>query len=153
MEGHVGELKKLIFAPGTRSDVPFIGDKTEIFSEDMRDRYNFFIKSAHYADSIDAYVFEARLKADYLEPKNNKTVIKELITYFAKEDFQVLARSYRLAHYKTFYSFDIEMEIALSKIAGQYFPVKINYVGFWNVPTKKRESSLFTITFSKFKVK
>jgi hypothetical protein len=150
MEGHVGELKKLIFAPGTRSDVPFIGNKTEIFSEKMMDRYNFFIHSELYEDTTEAYVFEARLKPEYQEIKDNKTVVKELITSFAKEDFQVLSRSYRLAHFKAFYSFDVQMNIILLKKVDRYFPGRIEYQGFWNVPTKKKESSSFTVSFSQF---
>jgi hypothetical protein len=150
VEGHVGELKKLIFAPGTRSDVPFIGNKTEIFSEKMINRYDFFIRSEVYGNTTEAYVFEARLKPDYQDIKDNKTVVKELITYFAKDNFQVLSRTYRLAHFKAFYSFDVEMNIILGKNLDRYFPTRIEYHGFWNVPTKKKETSSFTVSFDQF---
>ncbi|MBK8504096.1 MAG: hypothetical protein IPL46_18945 [Saprospiraceae bacterium] len=147
VEGHVAELKKLIFAPGTQSDVPFIGQKTEIFSEKMRDRYNFYISSIRYLDQIEAYVFDIRLKPEYQEERNNKTVIKELTTFFSKKDFQVLGRTYRLAHYKPFYQFDVSMQILLQKINERYYPAKIDFDGFWNIPMKRKETSSFTVDF------
>ncbi len=147
MEGHVEELKKLIFAPGSKSNVPFIGSKTEIFSKKMVGRYDFFIRSEKYRETKDAYVFEARLKPRYASLQNNKTVIKELTTYFSKENFQVLGRSYRLAHFKALYQFDISMEVELTEHTDFYIPQKIVYDGFWNVPTKKKETSNFTIDF------
>lgn len=150
MEGHVAELKKLIFAPGSHSDIPLIGDKTEIFSEKMINRYHFFINSVRYSDTMDAYVFEVRLKPEYERKQNNRTVIKELITYFSKKDFQVLDRCYRLAHYKALYQFDIKMQIELQKVADRYFPARIVFEGFWNVPVKRKETSIFTIKFEKF---
>ncbi len=149
-EGHVAELKKLIFSPGTHSDVPFIGSKTEIFSEKMMERYNFYIRSDKFLDKTDAYVFEIRLKPEYNDDHNNKAVIKELITYFAKIDFQVLGRSYRLAQYKPFYQFNVHMDIRLEKIDDRYYPSRIVFDGFWNVPLKQKETSIFAIDFSIF---
>ena len=152
IDGHVGELKKLIFAPGVKSDIPFIGNKMEIFSDRMRPRYDFFIHSKRYNGDVDAYAFEVRLKPEFGPLGNNRTVIKKLITYFSKTDFQVLSRSYQLAHYKAFYSFNVKMEIDLCKKGGLYFPSKIHYDGFWNVPTKKKETSTFSITFENHQV-
>jgi hypothetical protein len=149
-EGHVAELKKLIFSPGTHSDVPLIGSKTEIFSERMMERYNFYIHADKYLDKTDAYVFEIRLKPEYDVDHNNRTVIKKLITYFAKSDFQVLGRSYRLAQYKPFYQFDVRMDIRLEKIHDRYYPSRIVFDGFWNVPLKRKETSIFAIDFSSF---
>lgn len=151
MEGHVGELKKLIFAPGTRSDVPFIGDKTEVFSEKMRKRYNYFINAEKYGpDSIEAYVFRIEVKPEYISEKNNRTVIKELTTFFARSDFQVLARNYTLAQYKTLFQFNVTMTIQLQKRKDIYLPLQIRYDGFWNVPLKHRETANFTVTFDNY---
>ncbi len=46
MEKYVFELKKLIFRPGEKADVPFIGDKTSIFEKPMMQYYDFKISSA-----------------------------------------------------------------------------------------------------------
>jgi len=151
MEGHVSELKKLIFAPGTGSNVPFIGDKTEVFSEKMQSRYDYMITSARYGpDSIDSYVFRVKIKPEFAAEKNNKTVIKDLTTYFSKKDFQVLGRRYRLAHYKALYQFNVFMDIQLLKVNGIYLPSRIHYDGFWDIPFKRKETSNFTVTFKNY---
>lgn len=152
MEGHVAELKKLIFSPGTPSDVPFIGNKSEVFSDRMRSRYNFFISSGFYGpDSIETYVFRVHIKPEFAAEKNNRTVIKELVTSFSKSDFQVLGRSYQLAHYRALYQFNVQMDIHLIRHQGIYFPSEILYQGFWNIPFKKKETGNFRITFKDFK--
>ena len=135
--GPIGELRKLIFRPGSPSKIPFIGQKTEIFTEKMQPYYDFFIRSEQYLDRYEAYVFEARLKSAYRDGHFNKTVIKELTTYFSKKDFQVLGRSYRLAHRKLLYRFDVRMDIQLTRVDGYYFPAHIHYTGDWNMPTKE----------------
>jgi len=148
--GHVVELKKLIFAPGSRSSVPFIGSKTAIFSDRMIERYDFAIRSEKFGDTTEAFVFEAQLKPEFQEVKDNATVIKQLTTYFAKEDFQVLGRTYRLAQYKAIFQFDVFMDIVLQKVQGSYYPSKIHFDGFWNVPMKRKETSTFTLNFEQY---
>jgi hypothetical protein len=148
MERHVEELKRLIFSPGSPSDVPLIGKKTELFTDAMRPYYQFHIRSARYRDKIDAYVFEVRLKPEYQQREEEQTVIKGLTTYFSKEDFQVLGRTYEMAHHTLLYQFDVEMEIELMRQDGIYLPAQINYKGAWNIPFKRREDGSFSLKFS-----
>ncbi len=149
MAGHVEELKKLIFSPGTKSAIPFIGNKTAIFSQRMIDRYDFHIRSEQYLNGQDAYVFEVQLKPAYRDGKQNKTVIKQLVTYFSKEDFQVLGRQMRLAHRQALYRFDVQFDIALDRLGDHYVPKTITYDGFWRIPAR-REKARFMLTFSAF---
>jgi hypothetical protein len=148
VDGHTEELKKLIFSPGSKANVPFIGDKTELFSEDMWKYYDFSISSDELND-IPIYVFDATVKDEYVN-KANKTVFKTLTTYFAKSDFQVLSRTYRLAYSTWIYMFDVTMHVDLVRINGEYYPSFVEYDGTWNVPTKKRESGKFSIYFDKY---
>ncbi len=148
MEGHVEELKKLIFSPGEKANVPFIENKTAIFSERMSSFYDFMITSDAY-NGTECYVFTAAVKPGYAD-REGKTVIKYLSTWFRKEDFQVMARTYRLNHQTLLYTFDVEMDIRLTKRGTQYFPVQIGYDGFWNIPFKKYEKGTFTVRFSDF---
>ncbi len=147
MQGHIQELKRLIFSPGSSSDVPLIGKKSEIFSEKMSDYYDFYIHSDSFNNHTQAYVFEVRLKDPLASDKNNQTVVKQLTTYFGKNDFQVLGRSYRLAHHTILYNFDVSMQIELTRVDELYLPARISYQGFWNIPTKKREDGAFTLRF------
>jgi len=148
IESQTEELKKLIFSPGTKANIPFIGSKTELFSEDMWQYYDFSIKSDTF-NGTPVYVFDATVKGDYVN-KESKTVFKTLTTYFAKSDFQVLSRTYRLAYSTLIYMFDVTMYIDLVRIDGAYYPSYVKYDGTWNIPTKKRESGFFTVRFDTF---
>ena len=147
MEKHISELKKLIFSPGEKADVPMIGKKTEIFSEKMAKYYDFSITSSTYKNGIDCYVFSAVIKPEYQTRKENKTVIKSLHTYFEKSNFQVVARDYQLKYFGALFDFDIKMKIELIKIGDLYVPEYLEYDGFWDIPMKKPEISKFHARF------
>ncbi len=144
---HIEELKKLVFSPGSESNVPFIGKKTEIFSPLMRSHYDFHIRSGKYLEENNAYIFEARLRHPE-EQHEKKTVVKRLITYFSPSDFQVLGREYELVHHTLLYDFEVSMDIRLIQIADEYYPEFIGYRGFWNIPFHRKEDGSFTLTFS-----
>jgi hypothetical protein len=148
IDRNVNELKTLIFRPGEHSHIPFIGSKTEIFSEDMMDRYDFIISSGEYLGKP-TYIFTARVNDDFVD-RENKTVFKELVTYFSKDDFQVVARTYRLSQDTAAFMFDVTMRIDLTKSGSLYFPETVIYDGVWNIPTRKKESGTFTVHFSQF---
>lgn len=147
MEGHVAALKKLIFMPGSHADVPLLANKTEIFSSRMQRFYTYSIRSEQY-EGIPVYVFEAGIKPEYEKRRTNRTLVKNLVTYFSKEDFTVLARNYTLAQQGLLYQFDVQMEVLLAKQHAMYHPKLIRYHGDWNIAAKKRETGQFTLKFS-----
>ncbi len=150
IDKHVAELKKLIFNPGEKADVPFMGNKTEIFSKEMTAYYDYSITSKTYKDTIDCYVFSVKIKPEFADNKKRKTVIKELETYFEKTTFQVIARNYNLAYWTTLYDFDVNIEIELKKIKNFYVPDFIKYQGWWDIPLKKPEIAVFSAKFYDF---
>lgn len=151
MEKYVTELKKLIFRPGERADVPFIGKKTAIFDPDMMEYYDFSISSKNYQGKHDCYVFAAVVKPEFETRKENKTVVKRLETYFEKGTFRVVARNYQLKYNGLAYSFDVAMDIELSLLANdKYAPTYIRYDGVWDVPFKKPEKAIFETRFFGF---
>ena len=150
MEKHIQELKKLIFSPGEEADVPLIGNKTMIFSEEMSIYYNYSITSKKYKGSISCYVFGVEVKPEFQERKQGKTVIKKLETYFEKSNFQVIARNYTLTYFGSLFDFDVSMEIELKKVNDYYVPDYIKYDGWWDIPTKKPEISTFSSRFYDF---
>ncbi len=147
MQKHISELKKLIFTPGEKVDVPIIGKKTAIFSEKMAKYYDYSITSAVYGNGADCYVFSAVVKPRYQTKKEDKTVIKSLQTYFEKSNFQVVARTYQVKYYGALFDFNINMKIELKKVGDLYVPENIEYDGFWDVPAKKPEIAKFQATF------
>ncbi len=147
MEEYIVELKKLIFQPGEKANVPFIGNKTAIFTPEMAKYYDYFIRSEKYQDQIDCYVFSATVKPEFQNKKEGKTVIKSLETYFDKASFQVVARDYQLRYATAVYDFDVKMKIELQQFNGQYVPTLITYDGQWDIPAKKPEIGKFSIRF------
>jgi hypothetical protein len=147
MSKHINELKKLIFYPGQKADIPFIGKKTAIFEEKMAKYYDFSISSNTYKSTTDCYVFLAKVKDG---TKQDETVIKYMETFFDKKTFQVIARNYHLAHRGTMFDFDVKMDISLKTIGEKYVPELIAYDGQWNVPFHKPEISKFNISFYDF---
>lgn len=142
---HVQELKKLIFQPGQKANVPLIGNKTAIFEKKMAPYYNFSITSKIYKGTIDCYVFKAELRPEYQTKKQDKTVVKFLETYFNKDDFAIVARNYHLAYYGALYDFDVKMEIECKAFGESFLPARINYDGFWDIPGRKPEIGKFSI--------
>ena len=143
IDKHINELKKLIFQPGKAVEVPFIGGKTAIFEEKMIKYYNFYISSKMVGDSIDCFVFQAVVKPNI---STNKTIIKYLETYFAKADFQVIARNYHLK-YNSLFDFDVKMKVDLIQFDEKYLPARVSYQGNWKIPTQRRERVQFLIDF------
>jgi hypothetical protein len=150
MEKHVGELKKLIFTPGQKANVPLIGHKTAIFEKEMLPFYDYLIGS----DTLNgqaSYVFTVRTKAEYQQHQEGKTIIKKLQTWFAKGNLQILKRKYTLAAKTILYHFTVDMDIDLIRDGGIYYPQTISYDGIWKLASKKPERARFTIRFSQFK--
>jgi len=143
----IAELKRFIFSPGQRVDVPIVGKRTAIFEEHMVPYYDYEIESKTYLDLHDCYVFKVKAKPEYLSSKNGKTIVKSLETYFDKETFQVIARNYTLAYFGVF-DFDVTMQVEVDKIGDYYLPIWIRYDGFFKVPTQKRETATFESRFT-----
>ena len=147
MEGHIDALKQLIFSPGTPADVPFLKSRTAIFSSRMRKRYTYHIHSRVFHTGDTAYVFEVQLRPDFQQVDDNRTLVKSMVTWFSKDDFQVLGRTYRLSQRALLYDFEVEMNISLERQSEIYLPGHIQYQGWWNIPTRRREKGSFKIDF------
>lgn len=141
IEKHIYELKKLIFQPGKKANVPFIGSKTEIFSPKMQPFYNYLLISKEL-NGIDCYVFIAAAKPEF---SKDKTIVKYMESYFEKDNFQILARNYKLEYNGALFSFDIKMKVKLSKKGDLYFPKSVEYDGAWDVPMKAAERCKFSM--------
>lgn len=138
------QLKQLIFNPGSKvAGVPLMGDKAAIFDEEQAKKYDFKILSETY-DGVDCYVFKITPKPG--EEKN--VVYNELITWFRKSDFSILARDYSLSFNTMVYDFDVRMKVRTTQVGDKLLPTRIDYDGNWHVLTKSRERARFTAVFS-----
>lgn len=145
-EGYKDKLKTLIFAPGKPiKGVPFISGKTEIFSPDMRQNYNYSFASGTYLDSIPVYRFKVLMKPELSDWKKEGIMIKELTTIFDKRNFQILGRYIDMKLDNFAFSFDVQMNIEMSYFNQNLLPTKISYQGNWDIPFKKEERASFLV--------
>jgi hypothetical protein len=141
---YYGELKRFIFQPGEKANIPMIGNKTALFSEKMRKYYQYGIESKNYSDGTPCYVFTIKEKNAYSDKKSGKTVVKFMETYFSRKDFQVMGREYEVEYPGPFFSFNIRVNVNLDYMGNkQYIPQIVNYSGEWDIPGRKKEIGKF----------
>ena len=145
-EGYKSKLKTLIFNPGRPVKVPLIGSKTEIFSANMRQYYDYAFTSGTYLDSIPVYRFKVSVKPDLSSWTKDGIMIKELITIFDKRNFNILGRYVDMKYGNMLFDFDVKMNIELVPFQDKLLPAKISYQGNWDVPFHKEERASFLIT-------
>jgi hypothetical protein len=134
------KLKTLIFSPGRPvKGLPFIGSKTEIFTANMRQYYDYSFYSGTYLDSIPVYRFKVVVKPDLSKWTKDGLMIKELTTIFDKRNFEILGRYVDMKYSNMLFDFNVQMNIEMRYFGEEKLPAKISYQGNWNVPMKKPE--------------
>jgi hypothetical protein len=142
-QSYKDKMKMLIFAPGHRVDgIPFISDKTEIFSPGMQQYYDYQFARGTYLDTIPVYRFRVIQKSS---TQDNDVVIKELTTIFDTRSFRILGRYVNLKYHNWFIDLDVQMNMELNVVNGELVPTKITYQGYWDVPFHKTERASFLI--------
>jgi len=140
------KLKTLIFNPGRPvKGIPFIGSKTEIFTANMRQYYDYGFQSGTYLDSIPVYRFRVSVKDGLSSWTKDGLMIKELVTIFDKRNFAILGRYVDMKYSNLLFDFDVQMNIEMSYFNEVKMPTKITYQGNWNIPFKKEERASFLI--------
>jgi len=138
--GYKEKLKTLIFSPGRPvKGLPFIGDKTEIFTANMRQYYDYAFSSGTYLDSIPVYRFKVTVKPDLSSWTKGSLMIKELTTIFDKRNFEILGRYVDMKYSNMLFDFDVQMNIEMRYFGEEKLPAKVSYQGNWNVPLKRPE--------------
>ncbi len=152
-EGYKDKLKTLIFNPGRPiRGVPFIGSKTEIFTANMRQYYDYTFHSGTYLDSIPVYRFKVSVKPDLSKGTKNGIMIKELVTIFDKRNFEILGRYVDMKYSNMLFDFDVQMNIEMSYFDEVKLPTKITYQGNWDYPLKKEERASFLVLHKDYKL-
>ena len=147
-EQNIDKLKTVIFKPGKDVNVPLVGNKMSIFSKKMRKYYDYTVHHIPYNDNF-SYIFEVEIKPEY-KNNNKKTVIRKMTTYFDDITFKVQAREYYLKYKTGIYSFDIKIDVSLTKWNDIYLPKKVTYDGFWKIFGRKAERCSFNFIFSEY---
>lgn len=152
-ESYKSKLKTLIFNPGRPiKNLPFIGSKTEIFTANMRQYYDYSFYSATYLDSIPVYRFKVSVKPDLSSWTKDGLMIKELVTIFDKRNFEILGRYVDMKYSNMLFDFDVQMNIEMSYFDEVKLPTKITYQGNWDYPFKKEERASFLVVHKDYKL-
>jgi len=154
-ESYKDKLKTLIFRPGRPvKGIPFISNKTAIFTSNMRQYYDYTFFRGTYLDSIPVYIFKVKMKPGLSNWTKDGIMIKELITTFDMRNFQILGRSVDMKYDNLAFDFDVKMNIELSYFGEDksLLPTKISYQGNWDVPLKKEERASFLILHKGYKL-
>ncbi|TQM46926.1 hypothetical protein BDE36_4682 [Arcticibacter tournemirensis] len=153
-ESYKDKLKTLLFSPGRPiKGVPFIGNKTQIFSANMRQYYDYSFYSGTYLDSIPVYTFRVKVKPDLSGWTKDGLMIKELNTIFDKRTLQIMGRSVEMQYDNLAFDFDVKMNIEMGYFddGETLLPTKISYQGNWDIPFKKEERASFLILHKSYK--
>lgn len=146
LEKHKQQLKMLFFNPGKKiNGIPFMGNKTAIFDDDISDRYDINI-SIEFFNKNNCIVFHQKVKPG----KEGRVVIDEMKTWFNDSTLEVVARNYHLRYSTPVYDFDVKMEVQMGRYLEWQVPVLVRYTGNWKAIFKKRERGIFTATMYDF---
>ncbi|MFA6275164.1 MAG: hypothetical protein WC622_00335 [Pedobacter sp.] len=152
-ESYKDKLKTLIFNPGRPiKGLPFIGSKTQIFTANMRQYYDYTFYSGTYLDSIPVYRFKISVKPDLSSWTKDGLMIKELVTIFDKRNFEILGRYVDMKYSNILFDFDVQMNIEMSYFDEVKLPTKITYQGNWDYPFKKEERASFLVVHKDYKL-
>lgn len=147
-ESYKDKLKTLLFSPGKPVDgIPLVSKKTQIFSANMRQYYDYTFHSGTYLDSIPVYRFKVTVKPGLSSWTEDGLMIKELTTIFDKRNFQILGRYVDMKYDHLAFEFDVQMNIELGYFDNNevLLPTKISYQGNWDIPFKRQERASFLI--------
>ena len=152
-DSYKDKLKTLIFAPGRPvKGIPLISSKTEIFTPNMRQYYDYAFAKGKYLDSIPVYRFKVTVKPDLGSWTEDGIMIKELTTIFDQRNFQILGRYIDMKLDNLAFDFDVQMNIEMSYFGEDLLPIKISYQGNWNVPFKKEERASFLVLHKNYQL-
>ena len=130
--------------------MPIVGAKVAIFDPEVMRLYNFSITSEDYLGGTPCYVFTAKARDDLNRLDRGEIVINELITYFNKDNFEIVGRKYSLSYKTMLFDFNVKMNVQMTKQQGLLIPSLVTYDGTWDVPFKKRETATFVAKFHSF---
>jgi hypothetical protein len=156
-ENYKDQLKTLIFRPGHKltGKIGFVigGSKTELFSANMRQYYDYSYSKGTYLDSIPVYRFKVIMKPGLSNWTKDGIMIKEMNTIFDQRNMQILGRYIDMKLDNFLYDFDVQMNIELGYFGedSALLPTKISYQGNWDYVMKSQERASFLILHKGYK--
>ncbi|RYE00152.1 MAG: hypothetical protein EOP50_03905 [Sphingobacteriales bacterium] len=153
LEKNKEQLKLLFFNPGQKiPGIPFIGNKLDVFDEDIAKHYNYSIDTSSSINGIDCYVFRIVRRDDLDKSERGDIVFDNITTWFNQKTMEIVGRTYDLSYDAGVYDFDVHMKVEMIKVGPYVVPYTLSYRGNWHLMFKGRERGVFNATLHDFKI-
>ena len=152
---NVRDAKTIGFSIGTDNVEQSKGGakkKLAIFDIDMQKYYDYIISDTIYND-VPCYVFTVRVKENLENRQIEKALIRKVLSYFDKENFNVIYREYKFVYDNWFINLNMDVIVHLDYVGGIHVPTKILYDGFWKVLFFKKERADFNLKLFDYQIK
>ncbi|MEC9209516.1 MAG: hypothetical protein VX762_03725 [Bacteroidota bacterium] len=121
-----------------------LSKKLAIFDVDMQQYYDYIIGETIYKNRH-CYTFTIKVKKDLSAKDERKTVIRNIVSYFDKKNFNIIYREYKFVYRNLFIDLDMHITVNMDYVNGKNIPTYIHYKGFWNVIFFKPERAEFKL--------
>ena len=88
-------------------------------------------------------MFNVSVKENLKEKDKKKALIRSIVSYFDKENFNVIYREYKFKYNHTLFSLDMDVIVNMDYVNSKHVPIDIFSKGFWNVVFFKPERAEF----------
>jgi len=146
------DAKVIIFNPGS-VEVEKSGSKKEklaVFDESMQKYYDYIISKKTYKDTLECYEFVCRMKNDLTEDEQEEVLIRELVSYFDRNTFNVVYRKYVMQYDYWLIDLNVTVDVEMGYAKDKLVPSFIHYRGYWDIPFSKAEIADFKLWNSDF---
>ena len=128
----------------TEQDKGGVSKRLAVFDINMQKYYDYIISDTVYRDK-ECYVFTIKVKDDLIQKDISKALIRKLVSYFDKENFNVIYREYKFIYNHWLISLDMDIVVFMDYVNTKHVPTEIYYKGFWNVLLFKPERAEFRL--------
>ena len=122
-----------------------------IFDIEMQQYYDYTIGQTTYKNR-DCYSFTIKVKKDLSAKDEKKALIRKVVSYFDKQNFNVIYREYKFVYSNLFIDLDMDITVNMDYVNGKHVPTDIFYKGFWDVILFKPERAEFKLQNTNFLV-
>ena len=120
-----------------------------VFDVDMQKYYDYTIGEIIYNEK-ECYTFSIKNKENLSDKDIKKALIRNIMSYFDKENFNVIYREYKFVYNSWLISLDMDIKVEMDYVNNKHVPIDISYRGFWDVMFFKPERASFKLLNSNF---
>ena len=121
-----------------------ISKKLAVFDISMQQYYDYTISDTIY-NQKECYVFVIKVKRELNDKDREKALIRKIVSYFDKENFNVIYREYKFVYNHLLIDLDMDVFVNMDYVNGKHVPIEIHYKGFWDALFFKSERAEFNL--------